>query len=547
MSIAAVPVSQAPDQILQQALQGQVPEIKPYEALTELNSRVKAKQAMMAMQGNNAIAQAQQMRQQPPIAAQVMQANNALSRGIGSLPVPESRAFSGGGIVAFQDGGIIPVPRESLGGGSYLYQLARNFGITLSPYDRPEEREEKVKKLQRLIAIDEWALTNSARIPNEYAPEPPGLPSPAQVAQPTAPEIPVPEISVAEVKAPTSTQTPAAPRSGATASRGTAPAPTVSTRAADRYAVPTLEAPGELTAEEIEAERARLMDPRMSEYDRRMEKYRQRAAAMERGEGIKTPSRLDRGIGGFMAGAADEVAAARRAGVRPSLGMALAGAARSARAEDKEREKLRRDMEEKGMQLNMLMDQRREAYEAGQYERANATTEQIRKRETDLLALRNQQRTLEAGAANKETEMRREDEKAADDRAFRDSQLAQQAQLQREGFATQKAVAGMRAAGGAGGSAEDRARLAAMKASPAWVALDTQVKTVAKQLGTLAPGKVRDNEMRKLQPILQQMATMYQAFGIAPQNDPDFVALTSMFGGAASAAPAGWGTASRVQ
>lgn len=520
MSIAAVPVSQAPDQILQQALQGQVPEIKPYEALTELNSRVKAKQAMMAMQGNNAIAQAQQMRQQPPIAAQVMQANNALSRGIGSLPVPESRAFSGGGIVAFQDGGIIPVPRESLDGGSYLYQLARNFGITLSPYDRPEEREEKVKKLQRLIAIDEWALTNSARIPNEYAPEPPGLPSPAPVTQPTAPEIPIPEISVAEVKAPfRASAAPAAPA---------APAP----RKDYEYAIPKIEAPTARTIEELEAELMGRVGPRMSEYDRRMEKYRQRAAAMERGEGTKTPSRLDRGIGGFMAGAADEVAAARRAGVRPSLGMALAGAARSARAEDKEREQLRRQMEEKGMQLNMLLDQRREAYEAGQYERANALSQAAKKTESEALAARNRMEEYEAAAKNKETEWDREDTKDAAERDFKERDLTQRAQLQREGFASAERIANTRAAGGAGGSAEDRARLAAMKASPAWVALDTQVKTVAKQLGTLAPGKVRDNEMRKLQPILQQMATMYQAFGIAPQNDPDFVALTSMFGGA---------------
>lgn len=518
-----MPVSQAPDQILQQALQGQVPEIKPYEALTELNSRVKSKQAVMAMVGNNAIAQAQQMRQQPPIAAQVMQANNALNRGIGGLPVPESRAFSGGGIVAFQDGGIIPAPRESLGGGSYLYQLAQNHGIVLSPYDRPEEREEKIKRLQRLKAIGEWALTNSARIPNEYAPGPPGLPSPAQVAQPTTPEIPIPEISVAEVKAPfRASAAPAAPAAPV------APA----ARKDYKYAIPKIEAPTARTIEELEAELTGRVDPRMSEYDKRMEKYRQRAAAMERGEGIKTPSRLDRGIGGFMAGAADEVAAARRAGVRPSLGMALAGAARSARAEDKEREKLRRDMEEKGMQLNMLMDQRREAYEAGQYERANALSQAAKKTESEALAARNRMAEYEATAKNKETDWSREDTKDAADRDFKERELIQRAQLTREQIASAQKVAGMRAAGGAGGSAEDRARLAAMKASPAWVALDTQAKTVAKQLGTLAPGKVRDNEMRKLQPILQQMATMYQAFGIAPQNDPDFVALTSMFGSA---------------
>lgn len=514
-------VSQAPDQILQQALQGMVPEIKPYEALTELNSRVKSKQAMMAMQGNNAIAQAQQMRQQPPIAAQVMQANSVLNQGIGGLPVPESRAFSGGGIVAFNDGGFIDrLPEDALLRRVYNWIRA---GRPVTPYAPLFDR----------IA---------ANIRGES--EPPGLPSPAPVAQPTAPEIPIPEISVAEVKAPFRTST--APRSGAPAAAPAAtPAP--APRKDYKYAIPKIEAPTARTIEELEAELTGRVDPRMSEYDKRMEKYRQRAAAMERGEGIKTPSRLDRGISGFLAGAADEVAAARRAGVRPSLGMALAGAARSAKAEDKEREQLRRDMEEKGMQLNMLMDQRREAYEAGQYERANALSQAAKKTESEALAARNRMEEYEAAAKNKETEWDREDTKDAANRDFKERELAQRAQLQREGFATQKAVAGMRAAGGAGGSAEDRSRLAAMKASPAWVALDTQVKTVAKQLGTLPPGKVRDNEMRKLQPILQQMATMYQAFGIAPQNDPDFVALTSMFGGATSAAPAGWGTASRVQ
>lgn len=153
-----MPVGQAPDQVLQQALHGMVPEIKPYEALAELNSRVKSKQLNAAQQGAQSIQQALQLRQQPTIAQTLMQQNQALDAGIGQLNVPESQSFAGGGIVAFADGGDVPYTetyRDENGeyvlsrDGRTKYYKNKSFPYNtkvVSPYASGEERAAAIEK-----------------------------------------------------------------------------------------------------------------------------------------------------------------------------------------------------------------------------------------------------------------------------------------------------------------------------------------------------------------------------------------------------------------
>lgn len=89
-------LNQLPPQLLQRALLGQVPEIKPFSALAELDRRNKAAQMSQGI--------AQQKAMQTPMPPTVIQQVLAQSGGIGQA-MPQG--YSGGGIVAFAEGGNV--------------------------------------------------------------------------------------------------------------------------------------------------------------------------------------------------------------------------------------------------------------------------------------------------------------------------------------------------------------------------------------------------------------------------------------------------------
>jgi hypothetical protein len=109
-----------------------------WAVISALAEKQKEAQAIQAAMGQGAMAQNAQMQQQPPVAAQVMQAAEG---GI-------MQGYAGGGAVAFQDGG------RTLGFAPD-YQLARKYGINLSPYDSPAVREEKISRARAMAKFDE--------------------------------------------------------------------------------------------------------------------------------------------------------------------------------------------------------------------------------------------------------------------------------------------------------------------------------------------------------------------------------------------------------
>jgi hypothetical protein len=89
---------------LQKAVMGMDPAIKPFEALAELQTRVKREKMKQSMQAQNP--------QQPPVAQRMMSEAAALQNpymsGLASAPVESPVGMAGGGIVAFQEGGDVP-------------------------------------------------------------------------------------------------------------------------------------------------------------------------------------------------------------------------------------------------------------------------------------------------------------------------------------------------------------------------------------------------------------------------------------------------------
>jgi hypothetical protein len=533
-----MPVSQAPDQILQHAVLGQVPEIKPYEALTELNSRVKFKAASMAMRGQNAIAQAQHMKQQPPIAAQIMQANQQLN-GIAALPVPTTDAYSAGGIVAFSGGGRTPYqdeePTQEEKDREVIMRLLRDVGLgagklAAAGYDIFTLPVRGIAGAYNTIA----RIPRAFSVPLPFVPKEFGTESmtpmydryfrqqensqptqpPQQAPSPTQPQV----VEVAEPsqqKRNPESSTPVTTRASS-ASAGTPPGVGSSRRpvrpAWPEYnpQAPKLTVPEAATAEELAAEAKRIMDPRMSEYDKQMQRFRERAEAMQRGEGIKTPSRFERGLAGVLAGATDEVAAARRAGVRPSLGMALAGGARAAISEDKEREKARKELIEKGQQLEMTLALQRAAYERGEYETANRLGERARQLAKEQVEVKNRQAELDEAA--KERAAARQFKQVSTEREEVDKDLdrQQRAEIARAQLAVQQER-----------MKEDdyRKRVAQLRVDPVYVDAMNEVKEAQKRLtGVDRNSPVFAEMQRQYLMALQKAQQRAIAYGVKPED-----------------------------
>jgi hypothetical protein len=423
MSIASMTLGDAPEQVLQQALYGGVPEIKPYDALGELNKRVKNQQMSSAMQGNNAIQQAQQMQQQPPVAQQIVA---QLNQGVGGLPMPETNSYASGGIVAFEQGGVTPY-----GGGSQeerdraaIIQELNGMGATVGkmaalgvdllglPIRQLGNLYNQIVRVPRAFGADIPKLPNEVAGPdilpnyNKYfggedapvssgrgntpgrtADMPAYVPPPAPVAPPNQSGIAAPGV------------TPGEPAIGASpvtrAGIGSLEPPEFKTF--DKpYETPEVKTPAQLAAED-EA----FVAPKMQSYDDRMQKYMGRALAQQRGEGIKKPTRLERGLGAFMTGASAEYAAARAAGVRPSLGAALAAAGGAASKADAALAEKVEEMQEKGYQAAMALEQSRMAYESGQKEMGAKYRDQADKLQAEARGIRNQTKKDEREALDK--------------------------------------------------------------------------------------------------------------------------------------------------
>ena len=458
-----MPVGQAPDQVLQQALHGMVPEIKPYEALAELNSRVKSKQLNAAQQGAQSIQQALQLRQQPTIAQTLMQQNQALDAGIGQLNVPESQSFAGGGIVAFADGGDVPYTetyRDENGeyvlsrDGRTKYYKNKSFPYNtkvISPYASGEERAAAIEKNLSAtptnfpsfgpegageIPKGNWYRANDG-VQYEYPEAGAGrgffLP-PAGVSYPGAPKAPeriVPPSKKEEAKERVKEVTRTGKGSGGGSAKSALKRPVFDLTA------PEYESPEARDAASFAAEADKLISPRMSEYDQRMRKYRDKALAMQRGEGLDKPSRLKRGIDSALSGATDEVMAARRAGIRPSLGMALASAGKAASASDKEYKDKLAAMQEKGFEREFALEQARIAQERGEQDRAQKWMGVAEQRSAEIRRITN---------AGKDKQF--DVDKLREGREMDLYKIDKEAELARERMANDRTVAGIRAASG---------------------------------------------------------------------------------------------------
>ena len=100
---------------LQKAVMGMDPRIKPFEALAELQTRVKREKMKQSMQAQNP--------EQAPVAQRMMSEAAALQNpymaGLAAAPVESPVGMAGGGIVAFEEGG--EVPRFDGRSGSMVY------------------------------------------------------------------------------------------------------------------------------------------------------------------------------------------------------------------------------------------------------------------------------------------------------------------------------------------------------------------------------------------------------------------------------------------
>ncbi len=243
---------------LKRAKDGMVASVPPYLAAAELAGREKMAQRQALSDGAATGEQptvSQQLSQKADLLAlqamkkQAMdrqgldQARSAVMPAPEGSPEPEEQprreggldqlpvefGFEGGGIVAFQQGGV---PMTT--GYAPDYQEAREMGIDLSPYDSPEVRKEKLARLARMREFRKQAGT--AQIPGQAADvqalaaqmnKPPAPPAPPVRTSPMTPQQ-----MEAQVKRPPAP--PAPPPAGAQAAPQEAPqqAPTADLRAA---------------------------------------------------------------------------------------------------------------------------------------------------------------------------------------------------------------------------------------------------------------------------------------------------------------------------
>ena len=143
------PLTQMHMQQLVQLMLNPRPDGPPlYAVISAIDKKQKEDKAMQAAQGQQIMAQNAQMQQQPPVAAQVMQAAEQMQEPVMAAYGGEMHGYAGGGAVAFNEGG-------RTFGYAPDYELARKYGISLSPYDSPSVREEKIKRARAMADFEE--------------------------------------------------------------------------------------------------------------------------------------------------------------------------------------------------------------------------------------------------------------------------------------------------------------------------------------------------------------------------------------------------------
>ena len=155
----------------QQLLQmySQKPSLQILAALDKAYKREELGQSMRGQQAMQAV-------QPGTVADQVV--SQISNRGIAQ--------FSGGGAVAFQSGG-------RTFGFAPDYELARKYGINLSPYDAPSVREEKIKRARAMAQFEEQRQsfgeipTDTSKLFPFGPPESPMMPVPEIQVRPPAP------------------------------------------------------------------------------------------------------------------------------------------------------------------------------------------------------------------------------------------------------------------------------------------------------------------------------------------------------------------------
>ncbi|MCA9326851.1 hypothetical protein KC976_04610, partial [Candidatus Saccharibacteria bacterium] len=138
-----------------------------------------------------------------------------------------------------------------------------------------------------------------------------------------------------------------------------------------------------------------------------------------------------------LSGATDEVMAARRAGIRPSLGMALASAGKAASASDKEYKDKLAAMQEKGFEREFALEQARIAQERGEQDRAQKWMGVAEQRSAEIRRITN---------AGKDKQF--DVDKLREGREMDLYKIDKEAELARERMANDRTVAGIRAASG---------------------------------------------------------------------------------------------------
>jgi hypothetical protein len=212
------------DAQLADVLAGKSMELPQYVAMAEAMGR---KQLRLAMQG----AQAQNQSQMPSIKDQMLaeagmlpqqlpqpmqgampaQARLPEDQGIGALPAPnmEQMGMAGGGIIAFDKGGVAKTPKwiESLPEGSLL----RKYYSTVANWQGPiSKADERLREQAALRSLGDEAVASSAlqaAPAQQPIPAPAAQPAPVQ-EQPVPPVAPPQPAAVPQQQAPAPAQVP---------------------------------------------------------------------------------------------------------------------------------------------------------------------------------------------------------------------------------------------------------------------------------------------------------------------------------------------------
>lgn len=171
----------------QNALQQQIPQ-------QNIKDQMSAEAESIIQQARGVTDTTNQQKQQEQAALHRL--TQGIARAPGANRVVPPQGLAGGGIVAFQSGGLST-------GYAPDYTDARRFGIDLSPYDSPKVRAEKLERLRKMREFEKYMAENRAEIPREEPPVQPDtmqaeeqrllgrFPKP-QEAPPRAPAMPAP-------------------------------------------------------------------------------------------------------------------------------------------------------------------------------------------------------------------------------------------------------------------------------------------------------------------------------------------------------------------